>query len=184
MHYRLRPYSLDLKRFISEDPIGFLGGVNLYAYTGNSPLNYIDPLGLDIVVPILSRNEFVEMLGLGSLPDWVGDLLYSIYTDPSIDAGVGCAYKGTAKGVKALIERHHLLPLQYRKRFAEAGLDIEEFVIYVQRGEHRLKAYNGLHTGTNNWNKQWGMFFKKYKKPKPEMILDQLQKMKSQYGLK
>jgi uncharacterized protein RhaS with RHS repeats len=29
------------------DPIGFRGGVNLYAYVGNDPLNAFDPFGLD-----------------------------------------------------------------------------------------------------------------------------------------
>jgi uncharacterized protein RhaS with RHS repeats len=33
-------------RFISKDPIGFDGGMNLYAYTSNNPLNYNDPTGL------------------------------------------------------------------------------------------------------------------------------------------
>jgi uncharacterized protein RhaS with RHS repeats len=38
-------------RFISEDPIGLAGGINEYAYeyayVGNSPLNFIDPFGMD-----------------------------------------------------------------------------------------------------------------------------------------
>src|SRR5439155_16703824 len=33
-------------RFISEDPIGFAGGINRYAYAGNSPINHRDQLGL------------------------------------------------------------------------------------------------------------------------------------------
>ncbi len=45
---RARFYSPVLQRFTSEDPIGFGGGdVNLYAYTGNVPTSFIDPLGLD-----------------------------------------------------------------------------------------------------------------------------------------
>jgi RHS repeat-associated protein len=44
-YYRARYYSPQLGRFISEDPIGFRGGINKYAYVGNSPLNYIDPYG-------------------------------------------------------------------------------------------------------------------------------------------
>jgi hypothetical protein len=33
-------------RFISKDPIGFGGGINIYAYTRNNPINRKDPLGL------------------------------------------------------------------------------------------------------------------------------------------
>jgi RHS repeat-associated protein len=44
---RARWYDAGIGRFISEDPIGFDGGdVNLYAYTGNSPLRWTDPHGL------------------------------------------------------------------------------------------------------------------------------------------
>jgi RHS repeat-associated protein len=45
---RARYYHPRLQRFISEDPIEFLGGdVNLYGYVANNPLSFIDPLGLD-----------------------------------------------------------------------------------------------------------------------------------------
>jgi RHS repeat-associated protein len=45
-YYRARYYSPELQRFISEDPIGLAGGINQFAYVGNSPCNWIDPLGL------------------------------------------------------------------------------------------------------------------------------------------
>jgi RHS repeat-associated protein len=45
-YYRARYYHPDLQRFLSEDPIEFLGGnINLYAYVGNDPVNYTDPSG-------------------------------------------------------------------------------------------------------------------------------------------
>jgi RHS repeat-associated protein len=46
MYYRARYYSPRLQRFISEDPIGFLGGdSNLYVYVWDQPTSFRDPLG-------------------------------------------------------------------------------------------------------------------------------------------
>lgn len=46
-YYRARYYSPLMHRFISEDPIGLMGGVNMYAYVRNNPARFIDPSGLD-----------------------------------------------------------------------------------------------------------------------------------------
>ena len=46
-YYRTRYYDAHLGRFISKDPIGFVGGdVNLYNYVGGNAVNKIDPFGL------------------------------------------------------------------------------------------------------------------------------------------
>lgn len=45
--YRARYYDPILKRFISEDPIGAAGGVNLSAYVMGNPVGMRDALGLD-----------------------------------------------------------------------------------------------------------------------------------------
>jgi RHS repeat-associated protein len=45
-YYRARYYDPKIGRFISEDPIGLRGGVNLYAYVHNRPVRFIDPMGL------------------------------------------------------------------------------------------------------------------------------------------
>jgi RHS repeat-associated protein len=44
-HYRHRFYSPKYSRFITEDPIGFEGGLNLYAYVNGRPVDTTDPTG-------------------------------------------------------------------------------------------------------------------------------------------
>ncbi len=45
-YYGLRYYNPIMGRWLSRDPIGELGGLNLYGMVGNNPLNFVDPLGL------------------------------------------------------------------------------------------------------------------------------------------
>ncbi|MBU6303620.1 MAG: RHS repeat-associated core domain-containing protein, partial [Verrucomicrobia bacterium] len=46
-----RAYDANLGRWLSEDPIGEAGGVNLYGYVGNGPIVNTDPLGLEDKTP-------------------------------------------------------------------------------------------------------------------------------------
>jgi len=46
LHYnRYRYYDPDTARYLTQDPIGLLGGINTYLYTPN-PVGWLDPLGL------------------------------------------------------------------------------------------------------------------------------------------
>jgi len=52
-YYRARYYSPEMRKFISEDPIGLAGGINFYAYVQNNPVNWIDPYGLKgVLIPL------------------------------------------------------------------------------------------------------------------------------------
>lgn len=63
-YYRARYYDPALARFLQVDPIGYLGGMNLYAYCGNTPVNLDDPSGTYAVWDDLA---FMAAGGLGGI---------------------------------------------------------------------------------------------------------------------
>ena len=49
-YYRNRYYEPSQGRFISEDPIGFSGGINFFEYASSNPIALVDPFGLLVEV--------------------------------------------------------------------------------------------------------------------------------------
>ncbi|WP_422035639.1 RHS repeat-associated core domain-containing protein [Reyranella sp.] len=76
-YFRARAYSPGLGRFLQADPIGYDGGLNLYAYVDNDPLNLIDPYGLKVLDGVQAA-----LFGLSFCPSVCGSA-FSL-----IDAGV------------------------------------------------------------------------------------------------
>jgi len=53
-----RGYDANSGRWLSQDPIGVLGGVNLYSYAAGNPVRFADPLGLKITCSSTVRYEY------------------------------------------------------------------------------------------------------------------------------
>jgi RHS repeat-associated protein len=74
--FRNRWYDARLGRFTQEDPLGYAGGENLYAYAGNNPASHTDPFGLIPCPPC----------GPDGGPDW-GALAKQWLQDRATDLG-------------------------------------------------------------------------------------------------
>src|SRR5262249_18602712 len=58
-YYRARNYDPRTGRFISQDTIARADGLDLFAYAGNDPVNYVDPTGhFSLGVPKLTIGDF------------------------------------------------------------------------------------------------------------------------------
>jgi RHS repeat-associated protein len=77
-YYRARYYDGQLGRFMNQDPSGFEGGINFYAYVTNNPVRFVDPLGMQqgVGVPAEPGNCMAHALGA---TEWVGP--QSVETD-------------------------------------------------------------------------------------------------------
>jgi RHS repeat-associated protein len=88
---RYRGYDPDTGRWLSEDPIKFAGGLNLYAYVLNNPITRVDPFGLQARNANTYTYGEIRQWAIKSLqdldpPDGLGDAKTSI--------GVVCAITG------------------------------------------------------------------------------------------
>lgn len=111
-YYGFRYYDPVTGRWPSRDPIGEWGGLNLYAMAGNSPVNWIDVLGL-ILCCIDGAEEEIDCAGLlaeiaemqrrrDGIQDWIDDEMESNRQAQNLTASDGLRAGGNGVGIGAL----------------------------------------------------------------------------------
>jgi RHS repeat-associated protein len=55
VRFGARDYDAETGRWLSKDPVGFKGGLNLYGYADNDPINHMDLSGTDVEIVVLDR---------------------------------------------------------------------------------------------------------------------------------
>ncbi len=91
VNFRMRWYDPETGRWLSKDPIGLAGGLNLYAFCGDDPANANDPSGTDVVAivfPVFAPS--LPELGIGT----------SIVVGFEVGAGIGAFGMGFVVGQK------------------------------------------------------------------------------------
>ena len=97
IQHEFRNYLPYLGRWLTRDPLGEAGGLNLYAFVGNNPVNWVDPWGLTInnkkgptSVPYKDENSpTVHVVLPGKKSEWKHDGL--------VEPAMGDVYKTPGK---------------------------------------------------------------------------------------
>lgn len=135
-----RYYDGKAGRFVNRDPIGYKGGMNLYGFCGNNPVNMSDPSGFSPV------GDAASVVGL--VPGPVGmaaNLVSAVDSAAEGDyVGAGLSVLGEIPALGELATGAKIARAAYRLRKAEkAAVEGKTFITYVIKNEKKEVVYVG-----------------------------------------
>ena len=188
VYFGQRYYSPSLGRFLSPDPIGTDGGLNLYAFVGNNPINQIDPLGQFALLDTLFTEsaqfteKTAELARGGTIVRRVRDVVHKLNSIEDFTDGVMLAQNWTGADMDAMLirlneakatiaqgmrgpksvatARHHLLPKAPRFAALFMNNDVNIHAITARLPAEFHYVFHGK--GGGAWNNIWDEFSKQY----------------------
>jgi len=153
---RARYYDPEVGRFINKDPIGYSGGMNLYGYCLNDPINLIDPLGglfegfeeylKERTMKQLAEGHhvaaFIDVLGLSALcyskcMVWPGLIVHEV-----IEEGTPTAATGIAKIFYHFTDKRFVWGRFSKLLVPELSKKLTRYIPYVGWGLLAYETYN------------------------------------------
>ena len=183
-------------RFLTQDPVGQKGGLNLYGYCEDNPLTKIDPDGK-------------QGLSLDSVRASISAAMRQATTDPRA-AVQSLQELGKLSGITAatsnLIQRrieqinlqislqhtHHYLPQRYLAWFNARGINIENYTYRINAELHRIIhgkfvqgfSFPGEMGKTRfNWNSEWAVWISQNPNAKAQEIANFANELATRTGI-
>jgi RHS repeat-associated protein len=136
--YRARYYDALQGRFISQDPIGLRGGMDVYAYVHGNPLSRKDPLGLDDGFGAPSVSSF-------GIPE--------SYVSATSSSSSSCGCSNSSKQIQSYLNQHNG---NGEAAWWQAATDRYTYPndLDLRDTEHYLSAYWNVQNNSYQWGVQ------------------------------
>ena len=158
-----RYYDPVVGRFITEDPLGFLAGVNFYAYVNNNPVKFNDPAGLNGVKVLDELAEGGVKLILKVKQGWNSSQIEEaivktkhlqaqadlVKTTPHRGSSASQSWKGAGNSTSPGKDVDHLVDLQLGGPDDVANMGLLDYSVNRSFGSQVFHGLKGYPVGTS-----------------------------------